>query len=1089
MTTAVAQPMLVMVAALIVQATAGWLIARGLAIADKQGRAFPPLLYQGIAWIVLSGIVSAAMALPIERLLLQRSAAAALLVSAVTLGLLLLLWRLWPLLALPLIGDADADNPRRWLQRSIDLTRDPDRFFSHGLPASLAQLLGVVSVLLVAWRPELLPFTNADAAIPVVLLVGLPLLQLIVITRVGSLIDSVARAQRQRERHAGLFVDSSRRLPQGLRKAELDACLLSALRGGDAMLALEALDRGADPNATPSGDSRDQRNALAIAVTLTDLRPLRALIAAGAHLNSDNHLGALLAATRDSYEGRPESVLMLLANGADARQRDGDGNTALHHAARCAEPVVTAQLLDAGADIDAVNADGMTPLGIACSNANAAIVDYLLERGASSEIDGAEPALHLAAALADDNPAILKRLIKRKASIDARGRDGATALLVATRAGNARIATALLDAGACADQCDEQGNSVLMEAARGSDVDIIHKLIRRKASVDRVDADGRSALAIACLSTSASEDCVRALLAAKADRNLIDHGGRRAVDHAAAAGRWHIVALLDAGYPLPSNVTNAVDSDDATNAAHLVDALRFGHWRIANAFAPMVRDWPSHALPGALLALEAADHIAARDWLFNHGLDTQVPLSDGRWLVDAVIDALPASTTLLGRLIEAGAAMNGTGIVARIVARAPRGEAGEPLRTLARVLAERGADCFGPAAGQSVIHLAVESRDDKLLALLLERGVDPNQRDSLGRTPLHRLVEPGHVDPLPLLKRLLLAGARPDIAAGNGETALGIALARGHRDFVHWLSWSRWPLPRRPLRPDDLPAAAAAGDASAVERLLELGLTVDARDGQGATALIRASGTGDLRAIAVLLDAGADAGCAAASGATCLSAAISARREAAVALLLARGVAADHPLPGGATALHVAAAFGLPRIADLLLEAGGAADRRDDAGTTPLHAAAQFAFSTHDTDAAAALFGHLLRHGAKPDERDSGQHDSLMLLLGVRATPGSHCDPRSLAALTTILLDHGAALDHQDERGVSALHACAMHGLAAAARQLKARGAPLDLCDGFGRTPGDVAGRMGFNELAAELGANRHAIPGVNQMLRKRASD
>ena len=41
-------------------------------------------------------------------------------------------------------------------------------------------------------------------------------------------------------------------------------------------------------------------------------------------------LTALLAATRDSWHGRPEAVMTLLANGADPRVPDADGNTPLH---------------------------------------------------------------------------------------------------------------------------------------------------------------------------------------------------------------------------------------------------------------------------------------------------------------------------------------------------------------------------------------------------------------------------------------------------------------------------------------------------------------------------------------------------------------------------------------------------------------------------------------------------------------------------------------------------------------------------------------------------------------------------------------
>ncbi|MDQ2972053.1 MAG: hypothetical protein M3R20_03595, partial [Pseudomonadota bacterium] len=81
--------------------------------------------------------------------------------------------------------------------------------------------------------------------------------------------------------------------------------------------------------------------------------------------------------------------------------------------------------------------------------------------------------------------------------------------------------------------------------------------------------------------------------------------------------------------------------------------------------------------------------------------------------------------------------------------------------------------------------------------------------------------------------------------------------------------------------------------------------------------------------------------------------------------------------------------------------------------------------------------------------------------------------------------DTGAGIDHADQRGVTALHACAMHALFAPARLLLARGANREAVDAFGRTPSDVARVLGLVDLAMEL--ESRAMPGVNRVPRQPA--
>jgi uncharacterized protein len=183
----------------------------------------------------------------------------------------------------------------------------------------------------------------------------------------------------------------------------------------------------------------------------------------------------------------------------------------------------------------------------------------------------------------------------------------------------------------------------------------------------------------------------------------------------------------------------------------------------------------------------------------------------------------------------------------------------------------------------------------------------------------------------------------------------------------------------------------------------------------------------------------------------------------------------------------VAAAMGYPDVAEQLLDAGADVNAADDAGRSALHAAAQFGFEHNDSLRARRLFDSLLKRGADINHADNEGKTPLLLLLGAQLRPGSDCDATHIGALVPLLLDAGARAEHADQRGVTALHACAMHALLPPARVLLSRGADRNAADAFGRTAADVARQLGYVDIAHELAARSSAIPSVRQTLRQPA--
>lgn len=236
----------------------------------------------------------------------------------------------------------------------------------------------------------------------------------------------------------------------------------------------------------------------------------------------------------------------------------------------------------------------------------------------------------------------------------------------------------------------------------------------------------------------------------------------------------------------------------------------------------------------------------------------------------------------------------------------------------------------GPEGATALMYAALFAGED-LMALLLDRGADPNARNDGGATAL--LFAAGD----PAKARLLLARG----ADVNARSALG----------------------KTPL----LVAATHRPSTDTVRLLLEKGADVGARDINGTTPLIAAAAAGNQESLTLLIGKGADVNAKADSGATALIAAAGARCLGCVQLLLARGAGVKAATKRGATALSVAAGFGALDIVRILLEKGADVHTRDDRGYTPLM------YAAYSESVAAEVVKALLDKGADPQASGEGE--------------------------------------------------------------------------------------------------------------------
>lgn len=963
-------------------ALTGWLLMLPLLAVAALPRDLPwaPLSSRLAAAAVLvwahALTVIALLAWPLVRLQHAPSLPLALAVAIAAALLVLWPWRRWPALSLALREpEGDPPSARRRVQRgwraALALTGTRDVFPSHGLPVLLLHLLLIVLPLLAAWR-----LSQSGWRVLVWVLsagVGWAVYRFIHQRSLHALAPIV-----QAEPESGP-VPSPLPIPDNpvLRAASLRA----SLRGGDIDHALAVLEAGVDPCSLALPDETDQRDALGIAATLNDSRPLRAMIAAGIDVNHRCvGLTPLLLATRDSYYGRPEIVLALIANGADIQARDEAGRTALHHAALSSEPSVLAMLLDAGAQVDAVDDEGYTPLAWACAHGNLAATRLLLSHRASASGAGRVPPLCAAAAATDDLPVMIDVLLRARAPVDA---------------------------------TDEQGRSALHHAAGNGHAQAAKSLIGAGARVDTRDHDGQSPLQVACRRLPAESPMFALLIAAGAEPSEL------------AQARTNDAA---------SDVGGAAEPPTLQSLLATVRPASLCRWRQGATDQQRAELAYEAAVQGAVPALVAATAVP---------LPVDIRLPDGRGLVDAgirlgavglaLLNALPAGagggagrlSMLLAATIGDVSAYERQALLWLEAGADPFFDAGgaSPLHhavghgmeALVERLLERGAD---PArtdrAGITPLHLALRHNNERALRLcrqLLRHGGKPHAAAGSGETPLALaldadrpalvewlrwrgwhlpgrrligadLVAAARLGDLGAVRRLLTLGLGADSRDRQGCTALIRAAGGGHQVVLAELLAHEADIgARTPSGVTALSAAIMAGHGAIVDTLLARGVIIEQRLANDTTALMVAAACGNRDAVVRLLAATADVAARDGVGNRAVHAAAGHAFgagdgevvRAMLLALLAAGAEIDAGNEAGLTALHIACgaaavsapnAAGIDAALDVLLSRSRAVNGVDRHGCTPLHYAA--------AQGQLGAVRRLLGSGAQRDLRDRG---------------------------------------------------------------------------------------------------------------------
>jgi ankyrin repeat protein len=422
----------------------------------------------------------------------------------------------------------------------------------------------------------------------------------------------------------------------------------------------------------------------------------------------------------------------------------------------------------------------------------------------------------------------------------------------AAKRGDRDAVRAALARKADVNAAQNDGSTALHWAAERDDLDMADQLIRAGARVTARTREGVTPLQLAA--TNGSAAMIDRLLKAGADANAsLSAGGDTALMMAARTGKTDAIrVLVEAG----GNV-NAKETWGGTTALM---------WAVSEGHADAAR-----LLIGAGADVNArSNYVAAAN---GRGFEGRTPVANRT---------------------DPKAEEFASGWLTPLTLAAREGDV-----EMARILVNAGADVNAAAGdGKTALALAIFNGNYEVASFLVDSKADVNKADAQRFTPLFWVVDRRNMetapnfpwmvtaDPMPLIRKLLDAGANPNALVNNTPrarmregsprivfaTALMRAAFAGDLELVKLLL-DRGADPKIISRDSETMLSAAAGLAfihgyhrgkSPEERLqvvklfVELGNDVNWHDDYGITPLMAAGNYGNVPIIQYLIDAGAD---------------------------------------------------------------------------------------------------------------------------------------------------------------------------------------------------------------------------------------
>ena len=797
-----------------------------------------------------------------------------------------------------------------------------------------------------------------------------------------------------------------------------------AAEGGKVRNMLRLIETGAD---IFQKDIKGQ-SAFHLAAASGHTEAMRLLLEHGAHVNEvtlpfgDIGFTPFMLAAK---KGHLETIQFLVKNGGELNKGNENGWLPLHSAAAGDHTNVVQFLLQNGGQVLSTTDQGTTVLHLAT---HSELVKFLVEKGADihARDNCRKTPLHVAAEKGQTET--INYLLNQGADVNSRDTDGLLALYYALKEGHATTAKVLMDKGSNAMLANDESlaemyeTDLLQSSARKGSTAVLQLLLKRGLSADAVHSNGVSL--------------------------------RTPVEEAASTGQCDAVNfLLDHGASINGNVASRAallceshlnDSGEYwENISPLHAALHAGQSKVAKLLIERGAD---------ISNMESDKLKCLTDLAAQHGLLDVLKLLDSKALDDLEGfrfksgDAILTSAAgrldldLVSHLLKNGMDVNAKNDAGDTALSCALWQNADPYKIMEmfKLLVSSGADIntknynletpLHKAAGLHVdnaarllleleceitcddsisyspLHRAVQNNHDQLTELLLQYGVDPNQKcDRAEVTPLHVAAKSESV----LAAQVLLQyGAHIEATNTSGQTPLATA------------------------------AETDGGIFSMVQLLLEVGSNVHTTDNFGQTPLMRAvensyiSQSTDV--VKTLLEHGSSVNATDYHERSPLHFISSDTEVEICELLLDHGANVNRPDDNGETPLHVAVSCDIS-IVERLLKRGADVRALDRENRTPLHAAA------YEGDCESVEL--LIQHGSDVHFADSRGWLPLHF-----AAAGKNVDNAD------ILMENGSNITAVDNNGRSALHVAARNGCRSMVELMIGLGSDINASDFKGQT-------------------------------------